>query len=375
MLKLSYAALSLGMLALLPWPVHGQTDGKGEKVRITTVDGVELNAVLYACKDAKIKNPPTILMLHPIGESSSKKPWVGLAETLRSKATVMIFDFRGHGLSTEISPELFWKQPFNRDVRHIKNAIKAAAEGKQTLEFKEMEKLYYPALINDIAACKCFLDRMNDKGGCNTSSFIVIGADTGATLGAIWVNSEWHRHRVVTNPALLAQAPDPRPEGPDIIACVWLSASSQLGARSVSFGATLDVPLRVKAAPMVFIYGDEDAKAKAVATAALKFKGPKEKVKYPFTDKVEIAKAGTLRGMELLQKSLGVDRAIEAYLFGGDDSQGVVEAKGREWTDREFRKTQYIWRMPGSPITSLGTSAKAIGDTNFVFDAYLKYAK
>src|SRR5262245_31417200 len=108
MLKVPYAALSLSMLVLLPWPAQAQD--KGEKVRVTTVDGVELNALLYACKDAKIKNPPTILMLHPIGESSSKKPWVGLAETLRSKATVMTFDFRGHGLSNEISPELFWKK-------------------------------------------------------------------------------------------------------------------------------------------------------------------------------------------------------------------------------------------------------------------------
>ena len=373
MLKVPYAALSLSMLVLLPWPAQAQD--KGEKVRITTVDGVELNAVLYSCKDAKIKSPPTILMLHPIGESSSKKAWLGLAETLREKATVMTFDFRGHGLSTEVTPETFWKQPFNRNPAHIKNASKAAIDNKQTIEFKEFDKAYYPALINDIAACKCFLDRLNDKGGCNTSSFIVIGADTGAALGAVWVNSEWHRHRVIENAATLTRAPDQRPEGMDIIACVWLSANSQLGSRTISYGATLDFPLRVKAAPMVFIYGDEDAKAKSVAAAALKFKGPKDKTKYPFTDKVEIAKAGNLKGMDLLQKTLGVDQAIKGYLFGGDDSQGVVEAKGREWTDREFRKTQYIWRLPGSPTTSLGVTAKLPGDNNFMFETYMKYAK
>src|SRR5262245_19968021 len=134
MLKVPYAALSLSILVLFPWPAHAQD--KGEKVRITTVDGVELNAVMYACKDAKVKSPPTILMLHPIGECSSKKAWLGLAETLREKATVMTFDFRGHGLSTEVTPETFWKQQFNRNPAHIKNASKAAADNKQTIEFK-----------------------------------------------------------------------------------------------------------------------------------------------------------------------------------------------------------------------------------------------
>ena len=64
MFKLCHAALALGILAVLPWTAHGQAKGdeeKGEKVRITTVDGVELHAMLYSCKDAKVKSPPTIV--------------------------------------------------------------------------------------------------------------------------------------------------------------------------------------------------------------------------------------------------------------------------------------------------------------------------
>lgn len=357
---------ALALPTLLPWTGHAQD--KGEKVRIPTVDGVDLNAKFYACKDGKIKTPPTVLMLHPLGESSAKKPWIALAEKLSEKAAVLTFDFRGHGQSTEIDPDLFWKVPFNRV--HVKNAASAAANSKNSIEFKELMTSYYTAFVNDIAACKAYLDRKNDTGACNTSSFILVGAEDGATLGAIWLNSEYHRHRLVQDLNLFT-TPDPRPEGLDVIGCVWLSIKSQLGSRpgTVSIANTLAAPLKDRAVPMVFMYGADDAKAKAVANAAIKFKTASLKVKYSFTAAVPVKTK--LSGIGLLQPSLAVDDAIYQYLFGGKDAEGVVEAKTREWTEREFRKTQYVWRLPGPTLIN----AKLLNDTNLLFNDYARYAK
>lgn len=367
---------AVSLIALLPWTSHAQKEDKGEKVRIQTVDGVDLYAKFYACTNGKIKNPPTVLMLHPlgVGESSSKKNWIALAEKLQGRASVMTFDFRGHGLSTDIDPVVFWQEQFNRLPQNIKDATKSANANKATIEFKEFEKAYYPALINDIAACKAYLERQNDSGKCNTSSFILVGAETGATLGAIWLNSEWHRHRLVQHPVFLTYAPHVQAEGQDVIACVWLSISSQLGTRTVAVGGTLDIPLKQRATPMVFMYGDDDEKARKVAKGAISFKTAKEKSKYAFTDAVGVPKT-KLAGVELLQKSLSVDQAIHDYLFGNAKTDGVIDSKAREWTEREFRKTQYVWRLPGTPPISTGVPAKRLDDKNFLFNTYLKYIR
>src|SRR5207253_6425804 len=111
---------------------------------------------------------------------------------------------------------------------------------------------YYPVLVNDIAAAKAFLDNRHDAGACNTSSLMVLGAETGATLGAIWLNAEWHRY-AFTPPNLLTRTPAkfaPNPEGKDTIGAIWLSPTSKLGSRTVSLSATLDKPGREYATPM-----------------------------------------------------------------------------------------------------------------------------
>ncbi|MCI0683112.1 MAG: alpha/beta hydrolase [Gemmataceae bacterium] len=369
---LSAALLALVIPTLLPWTGRAQPDDKGEKVRIPTVDGVDLHAKFYRCRDGKIKNPPMVLMLHALGENSAKKPWVALAEKLSEKSAVMTFDFRGHGQSTEIEPEQFWNVLFNR--KNVRDAAKAVASGKSTIEFKDFLPPYYPAFVNDIAACKAYLDRRNDTGDCNTSSFILVGAEDGATLGAIWLNSEYHRHRLVQNPINLAMIAEERPEGLDVIGCVWLSIKPQLGSRPVAVANTLAIPLKLRAVPMVFMFGEEDAKSRAVAQAALSFKTARVKSKYAFTDAVKVPRT-KLAGMGLLQPSLNVDGAIYQYLFGGKDAEGVVEAKSREWTERDFRKTQYIWRIPGTPAGATGTPAKLLNDTNFIFNDYARYMR
>ncbi len=370
--------LSLGLFVLFFAPAAAQDKEKdpGEKIRIPTVDGVDLHATFFSCKGPKAgKNPPVIIMLHPLGESSTKKPWVALAETLRTQATVITFDFRGHGQSTDVDPMKFWAISSctpgltNFNANNIKGGATAARAQKSQIEFKEFMPSYYPAFINDIAAVRCYLDRQNDSGKCNTSSIIVVGAETGATLGAIWVNSEWHRHRMIQHPVTLLMAPDTKSEGRDIIACIWISATSQLGTRTVSIGNTLSIPMVQHAMPTVFIYGEDDKKSANVANAALNLI-KKDKKKYPYTDRAPI-KNTDLTGITLLQKSLGVDKVMAKYL------EDVIDAKGREWTEREFRKSTFAWRPMNVPAgVNVGTiNAKLLNENNLLFDTYSRYIK
>ena len=176
-----------------------------------------------------------------------------LAEELQKKDfCVLAFDFRGHGDSTTVEPDKFWTTPYNKSLVKSKN--------KTAIDYKNFDKRYYPALVNDIAAAKAFLDRSkNDSGICNTSSTIVIGGETGATLGAIWINSEWNRFKIEITPFLEVRASD-RPEGQYLSGFVALSMPPRIGTRSVHLARTLDLASRQNAMPTVFVHGDGDPK-------------------------------------------------------------------------------------------------------------------
>src|SRR5205085_256037 len=106
--------------------------------------------------------------------------------------------FRGQGKSKDVDPAKFWNVPFN--AKNVKGNPK-----KTTIELSDFNKdTYYPAMVNDIAAVKAWLDRKNDGGACNTSSTILIGAGDGATLGAIWQRSQWDLYRGIPDPNIAA---------------------------------------------------------------------------------------------------------------------------------------------------------------------------
>jgi alpha-beta hydrolase superfamily lysophospholipase len=339
-----------------------KTESRGEKVRFTSVDGVELQGIFY---QGSKRNNPTILMLHALGEDSRKKAWASLAETLNAaEFSVLTFDFRGHGQSTAIDPTQFWK--FGRNASSVKGAPK-----KETIEFRDMRTDYYPVLVNDIAAAKAFLDNRNDTGVCNTSSFIVLGADTGATLGAIWLNAEWHRYVLTPGKMIGFMVTPPTiaktPEGKDNIAAIWLSAASKLGSRTISFASLLDTAGRENAMPMFFLYSEDDTAGKNIAKACeTKFKGKKKDDKYRFTAAVPVKGGGKLTGAGLLQKTLGTDEEIVGYI------KGVAEAKGNEWSEREFRKTEYVWAIPG---TRVPVPAKLPNEKLLIYDTYERFTQ
>ncbi|MBX9677785.1 MAG: hypothetical protein K2X38_03395 [Gemmataceae bacterium] len=342
---------------------HPAAAQEGVKVRIPTIDGVTLQGAFYAAKNPQGKVPPTVLLVHALGEKSSKPEWVHLATSLQEKFAVMTFDFRGHGESTEIDPAKFGRYQPNVSL------VKGFKPGKESIDYKDFDKAYMPILCNDLAAVKGFLDRKNDQGQCNTSTFIVVGADTGATLAAVWLNSENYRYRMVPspNPLFPPQPPpaDAASEGRSVVGCVWLSISPTLGKHQLSVSKLLDLPGKVHATPMVFMFGEEDAKGKTIGNGvvnALK-KDSKDKEKFSYTGAVSVQKT-KLVGAGLLAKSLGTDAAIRDWI------NDVVKKKNNEWLEKDQRKSVYAWRM--SPAT-LPTIIKPAEEQNLIFDTYEKF--
>jgi pimeloyl-ACP methyl ester carboxylesterase len=351
------AGLVLGSAAIAPGSRLAAQEGKGEAVKITTVDGVDLHGLYF---QSKAKEAPTIIVLHAIGDSAvHKKNYTALAESLQPSYSVMLFDFRGHGKSKEIAADLFWKVPQN--AKMVKGFPKAT-----TIDQKDFSKGYYPILCNDIAAVKAFLDRKNDSGACNTASTILIGAETGATLGAIWLNSEWQLYKMIPGPnPFTPPQPVKNPEGKDVIAALWLSISPKLGTADVPLSATLNTAARVNGTPMVFMYGDQDSKGKELAQALESKLKVKDDPRHQYIASYEVKGNTKLVGINLVLPSLGTEKAIAEYL------EGVVDKKGGEWGKREFRTSQYAWR----PGASGFLPAKELnGDpNNLMFNTYIDF--
>jgi hypothetical protein len=340
-------------------PAMAQKDKAGEPVKISTIDGVELHGLFYASPK---KDAPTVIMLHKIGEPAlNRNAYTGLAAKLQPNYSVLVFDFRGQGKSKDIDPDKFWEHPLN------KQQIKGAGPKKRTFELADIKDkaLYYPAMVNDIAAVKAWLDRKNDAGACNTSSTILIGAEDGATLGAVWLASQWNLHRGIPNPNGVGNLPNPSPDGKDVIACIWLSISPTLGGgKDVKLTKVLGTPVLENGTPTVFAHGDEDAKGKTLAGVLEKdLKKADNPKKYFYVQKYEVAGKTNLKGINLLGVK-GAEKDVLDYL------ETVVEKKGGEWTKRDFKKMPYFWRNGGQFPPAKNP---LIDDANLMFSDYHNY--
>ncbi len=334
-------------------------------VNMVTADGVKLRGHFYA---APAKCLATVIMLHPIGVGNdmAAPDWKKLAESLqKANYSVLMFDFRGHGLSTEIADEkAFWQA---RVGNSFPNAANVKTKAKDTIDVKDYIKqgsAYLPILVNDIAAARAYLDRRNDNNkDCNTSSIIVIGAEQGATLGAIWINAEGFRYKATPsalNPLKLEFAKTS--EGSDIIGAVFLSITPSLEKRTVSISTILRGPCRERAMAAAFFCGKEDVKAENLAKTIegnLKVKGSK---KHDFIGPVPLET--NLSGMKLLKQGLKTDMLITEYL------DGVVNDRKADWSDHEFEKSIYFWRPP---FGGMPTQAKKKGEKTLVFEDYSKF--
>src|SRR5262249_44722526 len=117
-------------------------------VPFTTFEKVELHGSFY--HSPNVKEASCVFMLTNLAGCREKDNWKELAEALRADYAVLSFDFRGHGESTDVSPQ-FWQVPNN-------SIIKGAGRMPTHINFKDFPPAYLPVLANDISAAKRYLD-------------------------------------------------------------------------------------------------------------------------------------------------------------------------------------------------------------------------
>src|SRR4051812_43416471 len=189
---LAAALLSVG-------PSHGQAaknKANTKNVTFKTADSVELGGTLYPAPSGK--RDATVIMLHNFdlkkgGSSSSEEGWGQLAASLQTAGYVVLtFDFRGFGESKTLgNKNEFWNAKYN-GLGYIR---RRPGNPPDSIDHKSFNQAYVPYLVNDIAAAKAYVDKLNDNRECNSSSVILIGAGESATLGAMWMANEFHRCR------------------------------------------------------------------------------------------------------------------------------------------------------------------------------------
>lgn len=334
-----------------------------QKIPIQTADGVDLQGYWYAAQNRKDNAPPPVVMLlHSLGETATKTEWQELAGFLQKNGySVLSFDFRGHGASTSFRPQQFYA-PLCRQA----NSLAKVPANQATLDFNKFSPSYYPVLVNDIAAAKATIDLKNDAGECNSSSLIVVGAETGATLGSIWLNSEWHRYRYQPAQLGLTQGgPDlQHPYGMDTIAAIFISIAPNLGKNKVDLKGCLRLAAGQNV-PMVFVHNADDKVDTNNAKYLEKYLKPAKVANFAkFTGAFPVTGAENLKGRELLKSGLKTIEKMKEYL---DD---LTEKKANAYVTLEFTRTQYLWRDPN---TGAWVPANTVGDRSFVFDTFVRF--
>jgi hypothetical protein len=376
----SWAALLVAASAAPAGTQGDQKPAPPKPVDIVTVDHVELKAKFFPSTLGKAA--PCVMLLHAIGEteSSNNKEWTSLARTLQKKGyAVLAFDFRGHGDSKTVKPgtyntkpELavrgFWDEPYNQKL------VKGLAPKKPRpteINFKDFSDPYYTFLCNDIAAARAFLDERNDAGECNSANLIIIGAKDGATLGALWLNSECQRYRFL--PDMGGSIDKENPEGKCVTGAVWLSIAGKFSKNKQAFSVPrlLEVAGKRDKVPMLFLYGDGDDPGKKLALDCEKYIRGKNDKDYPFTAAMKVKDAEGAAGRELLLGSLDTTKQIVEFLEGAQPKKGVQHKARAD----EQMKHEYVWVWRDNSGRQFDALARGKGKPLVVFSSYASFLK
>lgn len=173
-----------------------------------TQDGVYLTARYWRPREPG-KDTPVIVLVHNRGKSQSQRVWYPLAKKLADEGfAVVSFDFRGHGDSRQVNPDLY-KAPREvlqlereRAARYSAGARLAPPRGAtggkiaksrkstprkidQGEEFKKGAELAY-FLQKDLEEIKRFLIEENNAGRLNVRRMGMVAAGLGATISVKW---------------------------------------------------------------------------------------------------------------------------------------------------------------------------------------------
>ncbi len=329
LLSSAFTALAAAVFLQSAPTVRSQNPADPTDELIETADGVKLRGIFY--KAVNSKNNSCVIIAHEPFTDPTKGDWDGLARTLAKKGYHTIrFDFRGHGKSKDVIPEKFWRDQLNTN---LPGATKKPL--KDTIDSKDFKKSYHPQLVYDLAAVRNHLDKLNDDGQVNTSSTYLIGDGTAATLGMMFLATEWHREQKKPTGFLNTQkfwisanlpiAAGGSPAGRDYGGAVWLSPRRMDGFNTstmknwvATHGRGIDGDMR-KETPMLFVYGEKDSKGmeeskyfndQIMVSAG---RGKLEKLDSTY---VRERKGTDLKGVGLLGKddTLGTEKLIVEFL-------------------------------------------------------------
>ena len=324
-LGVTLLATAFGVAALAP-PAKSQAPPKkgnpAEDISFESADGVKLSARFW--KGASGKSS-TILLLPAVNKDPTKGGWDDLGSELSGAGyNVMRLEWRGHGKSTDITPNMFWAgTPYisGLNKQFVKGADKTPI--KNDLFAKDFKTGYYPVLVNDIMAARTELEKRHDRGELNLSSLYLIGAGDATPLGFLYITAEWKRE--AQRPEAIRGAPtwvtanrnistNTDPAAKDIAGCIWLSPmkNPQIKDETIKRWASTYAPDMRDETKMLFLTGADDS----AGTAAAKF----------FFQNVLVAKP-TIKSLKPLQQTFNRDikktRLTGAELLGNDEKFGV----------------------------------------------------
>jgi hypothetical protein len=359
--------------------------GGGDPVKFDTADQVQLQGTYYAPPGGGNKKAPCALLLHKIESGdSSKDGWDQLARDLQKAGyAVLTFDFRGHGNSTSVGPG-FWGDQSTTLLAALTNFNRSSCkerinpkQPKETIGIKDFNKGYWITLVNDVQAAKLFLDRKNDSGECNSANLTLIGAEDGASIGALWLYADLNLWRVTMSdylghPIRLAQ----NPEGKDVAACVWLSISPKIGSTGGSVQRLLEYAGKERKIPMAFVCGEknkQDPVARFTESCYNAVKPAKDSKAAKLTGEMLI-KDSSLAGSALLGDQVKVDGKTTTREWIVDKYLKAVrgETVAPPWEEREIEKTAFAWTLPGTrvPLPAKQAMDKSLGPVPLTFFRY-----
>jgi hypothetical protein len=307
-----------------------------QEVTFQTADEATLHGTLYP-SPVGLRGPCVLMVPEPSKTTSRKDAsWVLLAQILQKQGcSVLTFDFRGFGENRkgqDSLPPTFWNFTANKVLlNHLKHVGAAPLGNPSTLDGTQFPDAYKPWLVQDIVAARHFLDGKHDAVGLNSHNLVVIGAGEGATLACFWLGAEMSRTK---NPGLPpAVAPKPKPEGRDVIAAVWIDASSRLGGDRLAVPLTqLRRQFQQEQAPRMFFLYDLKAGGYARNRTMSDALRVRPEVLKPIEGKGAI-------GQALLNEQVTV-KAVAAML-----ALLLNKRELRGWESRGLRQSSYVWSL------------------------------
>ncbi len=370
---------ALAALALDPPPADAQGVKPTEEA-FTTADGVRLKGLFHKSPTGGKQGDAVVVLLYPPGPEKTmlKGNWDSLVDALNTEGFhVFRFDWRGHGGSTDIVDPLgdntniggvrytgFWVNGITGGLNQQWVKGFQAKGGKNEIRVKGDIRGpgYFPVYVNDLAAVRLHLDQKNDQGDVNTSSLYVIGAGDTASLGMMWLASEWQR------PAVAPMLPqglqykstpfrgipivaDP-PAGADVAGAVWLSAGrpTVVSEYQLKTWAISSVKLRDNN-KMLFMYGKTDGPAKTAADVfldrVLVANGNKGLGLAPIEQTTRWEFAGTkLNGIDLLgQKDVNAEAKVIEYLKARQKDRVSMIRKTRNYVTPYYVDVNYFMNL------------------------------